>query len=134
VTNERGNYTTPPVNTGQYSITVSAPGFKTTVRSDIELRVSDRLQLDFQLELGGTNETVTVTGGAPMLETSTGTLSTTINKELVAALPTYARDVFELVNYQAGVVANPRSAFGQRPFDSGDNNVNVQGGGGTATR
>ncbi len=129
-TNESGFYTTPPVNPGHYSVTASAPGFKTTVRSDLELRVSDRIQLDFELELGGTNETITVTGGAPMLETSTGSLSTTINKDLVAALPTYARNVFELVNYQAGVMGAPRSTYGMRPFDNGDGGANILGGGG----
>lgn len=132
VTNERGNYTTPPVNPGQYSVTATAPGFKTMVRSSIELRVSDRLQLDIQLELGGTNETVTVTEGARLLEVTSGSLSTTINKDLVAALPTYARNVFELVRYQAGVQGAARSTFGQRPFDNGDGGINIQGGAGNA--
>src|SRR4051812_2256228 len=50
--NERGFYTLPPINPGQYSVTVSAAGFKTVVRSNVELRVADRLGLDFRLELG----------------------------------------------------------------------------------
>ena len=127
-TNESGRYTSPPVNPGQYMVTVSAPGFRTAVRSNIELRVADRMLLDFQLELGATTETVTVTAEAPLVETGTASQSTTINRELVATLPTYARDVFELVRYTAGVQGGTRGMWGQRPFDAGDNSVRILGG------
>ncbi len=127
-TNESGFYSSPPINPGLYSMTVSAPGFKMTVRSNIELRVGDRLALDFQMELGGTSETVSVTAEAPMLETASASHSSTINRDLVANLPTYARDVFELVRYTAGVQGAARSTFGQRPFDNGDGSVSIAGG------
>ena len=127
-TNESGFYSSPPINPGLYSMAVSAPGFKMTVRSNIELRVGDRLALDFQMELGGTSETVSVTAEAPMLETASASHSSTINRDLVANLPTYARDVFELVRYTAGVQGAARSTFGQRPFDNGDGSVSIAGG------
>ena len=60
-TNGRGLYSIPPVNPGQYAVTVSAAGFKSTVQPNVELRVADHVTLDFKLELGGTTETVTVT-------------------------------------------------------------------------
>src|SRR6266545_6749851 len=87
-TNESGFYSSPPINPGQYSMAVSAPGFKTTVRSNLELRVGDRLALDFQMQLGGTTDTVDVTAEAPLLETSSASQSSTINRDLVANLPT----------------------------------------------
>ncbi|MCX5769059.1 MAG: TonB-dependent receptor, partial [Candidatus Hydrogenedentes bacterium] len=127
-TNESGFYSSPPINPGRYSMAVSAAGFKTTVRSSIELRVGDRLELDFQMQLGGTTETVDVTAEAPMLETASASQSSTINRDLVASLPTYARDVFELVRYTAGVQGGARSTFGQRPFDNGDGSVSIAGG------
>ncbi|MCL5742355.1 MAG: carboxypeptidase regulatory-like domain-containing protein [Acidobacteria bacterium] len=129
-TNYTGFYSSPPINPGQYSMTVSAAGFKTTIRSNIELRVGDRATLDFRMELGGTSETVSVTTEAPLLETASGSQSSTINKDLVASLPTYARNVFELVRYTAGVQGAARSTFGQRPFDNGDGSVSIAGGGG----
>ena len=103
LTNESGFYSSPPINPGQYTVGVSATGFKTIIQSNIELRVSDRLALDFHMQLGGTSETVNVTAEAPMLETSTASQSSTINRDLVANIPTYARNVFELVRYTAGV-------------------------------
>ncbi len=126
--NESGFYSSPPINPGRYSMSVSAAGFKTTVRSNIELRVGDRLALDFQMQLGGTTETVTVTVEAPLLETATASHSSTISRDLVASLPTYARNVFELVRYTAGVQGATRSTFGQRPFDNGDGGVSIAGG------
>ncbi|MBI4890402.1 MAG: carboxypeptidase regulatory-like domain-containing protein, partial [Acidobacteria bacterium] len=127
-TNDAGFFSSPPINPGQYSMTVSASGFKTTVRSGIDLRVGDRVALDFPMQLGGTQETVSVTAEAPMLETSTASHSSTINRDLVASLPTYARNVFELVRYTAGVQGAARSTFGQRPFDNGDGSVSIAGG------
>src|ERR1051326_4331791 len=127
-TNERGIYAVPPVNPGEYSVTVSATGFKTTVQSKIELRVADRLGLDLTLELGGTTETVLVMSEAPLLETQSSSQGTVLNKELVAALPTRGRDVFDLVQMTAGVTGRVQSTFGLRPFDNGENGVRINGG------
>src|SRR5712692_4799888 len=92
-TNDRGFFAPPPVNPGQYSVTVSAPGFKTAVRSNVELRVADRLAVDFRLELGGASETVTVLAEVPLLETQSASQGTVLNKELVQAIPTRGRNV-----------------------------------------
>jgi hypothetical protein len=129
-TNERGLYTVPPVNPGQYSVTVSAPGFKTTVQSNVELRIADHKGLDFKLELGATTETVTVTAEAPLMDTQSSMQGTVINKELVQGLPTIGRDIFDLVQFTAGVQTGGRSTYGMRPFDGGENNASIQGGGG----
>src|SRR5438067_1483253 len=54
VSNEHGHYSVPPLNPGRYSVTVTANGFKTVVQHGVELRVADRIALDFKLDLGGT--------------------------------------------------------------------------------
>lgn len=130
-TSERGLYLIPPVNPGIYSVTISAPGFKTFVQSNVELRVADRKQLDIRLELGSPTETVTVSADAILLDTSTATIGTTINKEAIANLPLMGRNPFSLVQYSAGVVyGSGRASSGQRPFDNGGmDNINVNGGG-----
>src|ERR1044071_5595160 len=51
VTNDHGLFTVPPLNPGVYSVTVFAAGFKTVIQRSVELRVSDRVALDFKLEL-----------------------------------------------------------------------------------
>jgi len=52
VTNQSGNFEIPYLMPGLYRVTVESPGFKTAVRDKIELRVADRIALDFTLELG----------------------------------------------------------------------------------
>src|ERR1022692_2085871 len=130
-TNSSGFYTVPPVNPGLYSITASATGFKTVVRSKVELRLADRVGLDFKLELGTASETVTVTGETPLVDTQTATTGTLINNELVQTLPTFGRDVSYLAQFTAGIfytnVAG-KASVSERPFDEGDNNFSINGG------
>ncbi|MBI4906957.1 MAG: TonB-dependent receptor [Acidobacteria bacterium] len=128
ITNDRGIYSAPPVNPGRYSVTVSATGFKTLVQRNVELRVADRLALDFKLEIGGTTETVTISTETPLLETQTASQGTVLSKELVAAIPTRGRNVFDLAQMTAGVTGRVQSTFGLRPFDNGENGVRINGG------
>src|SRR5215467_5740715 len=58
VTNERGDYNAPQVPIGLYSVTASLPGFKTEVRSRIEIQVDQRARIDFQLEVGQVSDKV----------------------------------------------------------------------------
>src|SRR5215212_6490829 len=58
VTNESGNYTLPYLLAGTYRIEAQAHGFKRSVRDGIELRINDRVDLNFELEVGQTTETI----------------------------------------------------------------------------
>ncbi len=60
-----GYYHAPFLTPGQYKIEVSAPGFKKIVREGIEVRVADRLEINLALELGASEQSVTVTAEAP---------------------------------------------------------------------
>src|SRR5262245_25311807 len=69
--NEAGLYTLPFLPVGKYQITVTANGLKTARRDGVELRVGDRVHLDFRMEVGEVSETVTVSAQTPLLETAT---------------------------------------------------------------
>src|SRR5262245_55118986 len=58
--NESGIYTLPFLPVGRYQITISANGLKTVVRNGVELRVGDRIQLNFSMEVGAVTETVKI--------------------------------------------------------------------------
>src|SRR6266540_649796 len=79
-TSDAGLYVAPNLNPGQYSVTASAAGFKTTVRGNIELRVAERRSVDLRLEIGSASEAVTITAEAPMLDTASASGGTTINQ------------------------------------------------------
>ena len=70
-TNSSGYYEAPPLVEGQYQVTVEAPGFKKTVRSNLILTSRGQLKIDLQLEVGGVSESVTITAQSPILDTST---------------------------------------------------------------
>src|SRR5262245_65352042 len=58
--NESGIYALPFLPVGRYQITISANGLKTVVRDGVELRVGDRIQLNFSMEVGAVTETVKI--------------------------------------------------------------------------
>jgi hypothetical protein len=130
-TNGSGFYTIPPVNPGMYAVMVTAPGFKTVVREKIELRLTERLALDFRLELGTAAETVMVTAEAPLVDTQTATAGTLINRELVQTLPTFGRDINFLAQFTAGVqytALTSKQSASERAFDKNENAFSINGG------
>ena len=107
--NSLGNYEAPYLRPGPYSVKVAAPGFKSVVREKVELQVENRLRLDFVMEVGEVSTTVEVTGGAPLVESSTASLGQVIMSRTVVELPIRGRNVFDLVGLSAGVQVNPRA-------------------------
>ena len=59
---------------GRYSVTVEAPQFATVVQEPIQVNVSQTVRVNVQLELSSLTETVTVSGGAQLVDTSTNAL------------------------------------------------------------
>ena len=101
-TNESGLFVVTSLRPGLYDVDVSAPGFKKFVRKDLELRVAQKATLDFTLELGSVQESVTVKGGNETLETSTAQLGTVISPEKIVDLPLNARNFTQLMTLTPG--------------------------------
>src|SRR6476646_9718170 len=69
-TDERGSYTVPLLPPGRYQTSIQRTGFRSVERKGLVLHVNETANVDYALEIGSVNETVTVTGEAPLLETS----------------------------------------------------------------
>ena len=128
--NESGIYVAPFLPIGFYSVNVSAQGFKTAVRERVELRVGDRIQIDFRLEVGAIAEQVTVSAEAELLETSTANKGQVIDSAKVRDLPLLGRNPFLLAAISAGVQYTPtRQSRSNLPFDNGGmDNFSMNGG------
>lgn len=127
-TNDLGDYTLPLLNPGNYSIRVEAAGFRAVVRDLVELHTNDKLAVNFAMEIGQVQDTVTVTGDAPLLETATATRGGLIENQRVTELPLNGRNPFALTNLSTGVIFAGNPQF-TRPFDNGDNvNFSINGG------
>src|SRR5215475_4249977 len=118
-TGSDGNYTVPFLNPGVYSITVEANGFKKYVRANQELQVGQTATLNFELELGAANETVTVRAEEPLLEDGNADRGTVIDNSIITELPLNGRNPFMLAALTAGVTFDGANIY-QRPFDNGD--------------
>ncbi len=119
VSNEAGAYVIPFLATGRYTVTASLEGFKRALR-EVELRVADRLQVDFRMEVGGVTEQVTVSADVELLETTTASKGQVIDGAKVGNLPLLGRNPFMLAGIAPGVQHVPGIASrSSRPFDNG---------------
>jgi hypothetical protein len=105
-TNNDGVYVLPNLPPGPYRLQVSKAGFKTIVKPDIVLNVQDALSVNFTLPIGALLETVTVRGGAPVLNTTDGSVSTVVDQNYIANLPLNGRSFQDLILLTPGVVTN----------------------------
>src|SRR3954453_23008305 len=96
-TNESGNCTLPYLLAGTYRIQAQAKGFKRSVRDVIELRINDRVDLNFELEVGQTSESIEVTADAPLLDTASSSLGQVVDQRRITELPTFGGSVMSLV-------------------------------------
>jgi len=129
-TNDSGIYVLPFVPPGFYQLSAALEGFKRAVRDRIEVRVGDRLRVDFQLELGGVTEQVIVLGEVELLETTTASKGQVVDAQKVSALPLLGRNPFMLAVVSTGVQYTPSMASrSSRPFDNGGmDNFSINGG------
>ena len=79
-TNDAGEYYLANLPPRSYRIEIEKSGFRTLVKPDVVLQVQDALQLDFRMTLGSVSERVTVEAGAPLVNTTSGAVSTVIDR------------------------------------------------------
>ncbi len=90
--NPQGLYSVPALQPGHpYNITVEANGFKTIHRNRVTVEVDQRANLDFALTIGSGTESITVEGGAPLLDTSGASVSTLTGNRFVENMPLNGR-------------------------------------------
>src|SRR5689334_5242075 len=94
VSNSTGAFNVPALLPGTYSVSVTLQGFKTAVVNDVRVVPGTPANLKVTLEVGGISEKVTVSGGsAELVNTRTATVSSTLNVDQIAQLPTPTRDL-----------------------------------------
>jgi hypothetical protein len=118
VTNGAGGYSFLYLTPGAYSVTAELPGFKKVVRDNVEVRLGDRLELDFKLEVGKLEQTITVSAETPLLETRTGSAGQVIDEKRIALMPLSDGNPFVLARLAPGVAYHGDLKF-SRPFDNG---------------
>jgi hypothetical protein len=86
-TNKDGIYTIPGLPVGTYTLTIRRSGFNDYVQTGIILIAAQVLKVNVRMMVGSSAQTVTVTGGAPLLETETAAVSMTMEESAIRDLP-----------------------------------------------
>jgi Carboxypeptidase regulatory-like domain/TonB dependent receptor len=123
-TSSSGDYVAPGLEPGSYSITVEAPNFRRLVRERIQVEVGNDLKIDFDLQPGAQTEVVEVQDEAPLVDTTSNTLSGVLSNKPIVELPLQGRDFQNLLALHPGVQRDPGGGFhsvtsnGMRPDDN----------------
>lgn len=100
--NDEGGFTVPSIDVGLYTVTVKAQGFKTYTNTNVKVDIGREISVDIKLEVGGIDETVTVTTGGDIVNTSNAEISTTVSQKEILELPLNGRNPLSLVALQPG--------------------------------
>jgi hypothetical protein len=106
ITNTEGIYRITFLRPGTYRVRITASGFKTVVRDNVELRVGATLPINGVMEVGTVSDSVQVTAAAPLLETETSTTGTVIDGEFFQRMPLYQRHSRAVLYLTPGVNAS----------------------------
>ena len=126
VTNDSGQYIAPSLGIGHYQLKAEVPGFKAYEQNDIKLQVGDRLRFDIKLEVGNTNQSVTVEAEAIAVQSETGEVSDVITSKEMTQLATNGRSIYALATLTAGASSNMADLSSPTSI-GGDANVSFNG-------
>ena len=128
VSNEVGLYNFAAVPPGTYTVKASLTGFKTYEQKGIRVGAQQFVTLDVALEVGTLQETITVTGEAPLIDTSTASTGAVISTEQLAALPSGGRSAFLFAVTVPTVVASGDSQFNRQQDQTNASLLSLGGG------
>ncbi|MBI3896364.1 MAG: TonB-dependent receptor [Acidobacteria bacterium] len=105
-TDARGRYNASQLGLGMYEVTAETAGFQSVVRSGIEMTIGRQAVVDFNLQVGAVAERITVTGEAPLLETTTATVANLVTEREMRELPLNGRSFTDLTAIQPGAITD----------------------------
>ncbi len=129
VANEGGSYNIPFLLPGTYRIRAEIPGFKTYVRDGIQVRVSETVELNIQMEVGQISETVIATAETPLLDTAGSSLGQVVDERRVLELPLFAGNPMELTLLTPGVVNTTDMRLRKAAFNNAPSQIATDGNG-----
>ena len=136
VTSATGTYSFPRVPIGTYTIRFELPGFSTLVRENVVVTIGFNATINADLQISSVQETVTVSGQSPVVDTKNTTQQTTFDLESLQSIPS-ARDPWVMLERTPGIAmdrvnvggtqSGQQSGYISRGAGSGNNKWSLDG-------
>ncbi len=133
ITGADGSYFAAQLLPGVFTVTVALPGFTTFQTTGYELRVGQTLPLDIVLGVGALEETVTVSGQAPLVDLTSAEVGGTLDSQELVDMPLQNRSAFAAISLLPGIQFLPSESSGNDTIiangqTAASSNLNVDGG------
>jgi hypothetical protein len=130
VTNAEGLYTFVSLDPGLYEVTASLQGFETVAQDNVNVTVDQMSTVNIALRVGAVTDTVTVSQGVDLMESSNSTVGQLISAETIDRVPMLTRNVYELIQLSGGVTpvnGSPNASQSNviQNISNGDPNLDV---------
>lgn len=144
VTGGEGTFFAAQLLTGTYTITASLPGFSTYEQTGFTASIGQTQDLDMVLRVGAVEETITVSGQAPLVDLTSAEVGGTVSADELIDLPLVNRSAFAAISMLPGLQFQPSTSQGNDTIiangqttassslnlDGGNNADSTSGGGG----
>ena len=133
ITGGDGSYFAAQLLPGVFSVTAALPGFTTFQTTGYELRVGQTLPLDIILGVGALEETVTVSGQAPLVDLTSAEVGGTLDSQELVEMPLQNRSAFAAISLLPGIQFVPSASSGNDHIiangqTAASSSLNVDGG------
>jgi len=128
VTNGVGEYAFPAVDPGNYTVKTTVQGYKTFERKGVRIGTQDFIALDITLEIGALEETITVTGESPLIETMNASTGDVLDTRMLESIPTPGRSVFLMANLTPTVQTSGNAHWNRMQDQVGNSAMSMGGG------
>lgn len=117
VSTPTGGYVFALLKPGEYTLTATKEGFKTSIQN-VNVLLGQNVTLNFTMELGASTTTVEVTGEASLLQTQNANITTTFDTRQVLSIPNPGNDLTYVAQTAPGVTMNTASGSGYGNFST----------------
>ncbi len=129
VTNDVGQYNFPAVPPGNYTLKAQLSGYKRFESKGLNVGTQQFITLDVALEVGAIEESITVTGQSPLIDTSTASTGGVLDRQALETLPAPGRNAFLIGITVPTVVTAGDPQFNRQQDQTNASRVSLGGGG-----
>jgi hypothetical protein len=110
-TDASGTTRFPSLPPGTYAVKVELQGFQTVIRENIVVAVGQTTPVDLAMSMATLQESVTVTGASPVIDTTNANVNVTLSQDLLQKTPN-GRDIWSLMEYKVPGLVSSRPDVG----------------------